>query len=344
MPVVQRNDIKSNSDQIYFGNSFFKIKGLTSGTSGSPLTVYRSPLSVNIESAYISYFRKIHGFKTGDPLVSIRGVLDKNSLYKFCKYSNVLYISSPNINSKNIDLFHSLISRFKPKAIEAFPSYLFKLQVELAKKKLSIQIPLSFTSSEMLYDFQREQIESYLNTKIFDWYGNVERTIGLVQYKYKTYQPLPLYSINEFNHDNVITTSLNNNFFPLIRYVVEDHIEVKSDSFIQNILAPEIIKINGRSGDTIDLKDGSQVSCIDHVFKGVSHLELAQIHQNELIDTLLVKLVVEPDFSMHDEEVLKGNFQKLIGNNMQLIFKYCNKAELMSDSHLKFKLIVKQRQ
>jgi phenylacetate-CoA ligase len=61
-----------------------------------------------------------------------------------------------------------------------------------------------------------------LQTKIHDWYGNVERTIGIAQNAAGVYKPLPLYSINEFEQDKVITTGLINRTFPLIRYAVED--------------------------------------------------------------------------------------------------------------------------
>ncbi len=341
LPVIRRSDIKNKIDEIFNGNNIFKIKSYTSGTSGSPLTVFRTIASINVESAYLRYFRFKHGFKRGQPLVSIRGYLDKNSLYKFEKYSNTLYISSPNINSDNIDLFHSLILKFNPKAIEAFPSYLYKFYIELSSKKLKLDIPLAFTSSEMLYDFQRVKLENYFNAKIYDWYGNVERTIGLVQYKYNEYSSLPLYSINEFTKNSVITSSLNNFSFPLIRYAVDDIIEVKSDNFLNNIVSPEILKINGRVGDTIDLKDGSQVSCIDHAFKGIKNLQMAQLHQNDVLNPLLVKLVVENDFTINDENQLRHNLIKMIGNNMTINFKYCNKEDLTCLSNDKFKLIVK---
>lgn len=341
LPVIKRNDIKLQADEIYNGFHFFKIKGLTSGTSGSPLTVFRSPISINTESAYIRNFRSIHGYQFGQPLVSIRGALDKNSLYKYIKESNTLFISSPNINEDNIVLFHSLMKKLKPRAIEAFPSYYYKLFIELSKKKLILDIPISFTSSEMLYDFQREQIESYFKTKIFDWYGNVERTIGLVQYKYRDYKPLPLYSINEFNKEKLVTTSLNNKYFPLIRYEVDDRIDVKSDNLITNIVSPEIVKINGRIGDSIDLKDGSQVSCIDHAFKGINHLTFAQVHQYNLHNPIIIKLVVEKEFSNKDENKLKNNLIKLIGNNMKFNFQYCNKDDLSYINGDKFKLIIK---
>ena len=341
LPVINRNDIKNKAEEIYNGVNYFKIKGFTSGTSGSPLTVFRTLNSINSESAYLRHFRSIHGFQSGQPIVSIRGVLDKNTLYRFDKISNTLYLSSSNINPDNIDMFHSLMKRLKPKAIEAFPSYYYKLYLELSKKKLHIDIPVSFTSSEMLYEFQREQLEAYFKTKIFDWYGNVERSIGLVQYNYKEYKPLPLYSINEFEKDKIITTSLNNKHFPLIRYAVDDVIDVKSDDFINNIVSPEIIKINGRAGDSIELKDGGKVSCIDHAFKGINHLTMAQIHQQDVLNPLIIKLVVENEFSNEDENHLKFNLRKMIGKNMQMIFQYCNKDDLHYFNGDKFKLIVK---
>lgn len=79
--------------------------------------------------------------------------------------------------------------------------------------------------------------------------------------------------------DRIITTGLINRNFPLIRYSVEDRITVKGNDFLNNLVSPEIISIDGRAGDTVELRDGSIVGCLDHAFKGVNHLECAQIHQ-----------------------------------------------------------------
>lgn len=341
LPIINRDSIKNEENNIYAGLRFLKLKALTSGTSGSPLTVYRSPISINYESAYVRYFRLLHGFKNGEPLVSIRGKLDKNKLFEYSKISNTLYLSSPNINSKNIDQYYRLIKELKPKAIEAFPSYLFKLYNELSKKDLSINIPLAFTSSEMLYEFQREKIEPYFKTKIYDWYGNVERTIGLVQNKEKKYTPLPFYSINEFENEKVITTSLNNIHFPLIRYQVDDVIKVNKNDFISNIISPEIISIKGRIGETIDLKDGGKVGCIDHAFKGINHLEQAQIYQKCIEEVLIIKLVVHEAFNKIEENKLRSNLINMLGDEIDIEFIYCALNELIFFKNEKFRLIIK---
>ena len=344
LPIIDRQIIKHQVNNIYNGFDFMKVKGLTSGTSGVPLTVYRTPVNIATEQAYIRHYRQMHGFRAGQPLLSIRGVLGKNTTHEFYKRANILYISSPNINSGTIEEYYKMICDFGPVAIEAFPSYLYKLCIELEKKGLQLEIPNAFTSSETLYQFQREKVEGYLKTNIHDWYGNVERSIGLAQDANGKYYPLPLYSINEFEKDRVVTTALINKNFPLIRYTVEDRITLKSHDFLKNLVSPDIVQIEGRAGDNLDLKDGSVVGCIDHAFKGVNNLEMAQVHQYNVEKPIEIKLVTSPAFGQDDENQLKANFIRMVGENMQLMFTYCSREDLTYSANQKYKLIIKHRQ
>jgi phenylacetate-CoA ligase len=343
LPVIDRNIIKNHVNEIYTGFDLLKVKGLTSGTSGTPLTIYRTPFDIATEQAYLRHYRQMHGFKMGQPLLSIRGVLGKNSHHEFYKKANILYISSPNINENTIEEYHKMIKSFGPVAVEAFPSYLYKLCLELEKKGLDLNIPLTFTSSETLYDFQKEKIEPFINTNIFDWYGNVERSIGLAQDANKKYHPLPLYSINEFQEQHILTTALINKSFPLIRYVVEDHITLASNDFLDNIISPDIKQIVGRAGDTLDLKDGSSVGCIDHAFKGVSNLEIAQVHQYNVEEPIEFKLVTNGSFTKEDEDQLKSNLIRMLGEKTPIKFNYCNKEDLTFTANQKYRLIIKKK-
>lgn len=342
LPIINRNIIRDNYNQIFNGLNIFKIRSFTSGTSGSPITVYRTPFDIITEQAYVNHYRQLFGFKNGQPLLSIRGKLDKNTPYKLLKNANILYISSSCINENTIEFYFNLIKEFKPVAIEAFPSYLYKFYFELENKQFHFVVNNIFTSSEMLYDFQREKIQKYFNTNIHDWYGNVERSICITQNINNKYYPLPLYSINEFEKNLVITTSLNNTHFPLIRYEVDDRIKVVSNDLIQNILNPDIIHIEGRAGDTIQLKDGSIVGCIDHAFKGVDNLLMAQIFQYNINELIEIKLVVEPAFSLNDELLLKSNLTKMIGDENLFKFSYCTENELVKSDEKKYQLIIKK--
>lgn len=343
LPVIDRHMIKERVDDIYTGLSFLKVKGLTSGTTGSPLTVYRTPFDIATEQAYVRHYRERLGYRFGEPLVSIRGALGKTVTHEYYKRANILYLSSPNINEGTIDFYYKLVKEFKPRAIEAFPSYLTKFSNELDRKGLQLEIPVAFTSSEMLYRHQRDRIEPFLKTQIHDWYGNVERTIALGQDENNEYYPMPLYSLNEFEPGRVVTTGLINTRFPMIRYVVKDLISVEGNDLLENFISPKIIRIEGRVGDYIDLKDGSVVGCIDHAFKGISHLETAQVHQYSVNEPINVKLVVTPAFGKADEDQLRANLTRMLGTDIDIRFIYCGREDLTYLAHNKFSLIIKKK-
>lgn len=342
LPVINRPMIQDQEDEIYNGPKWGKTKGLTSGTSGTPLTIHRHFFDVCTEQAYVRHYRTKNGFKKGQPLLSLRGVLGKSEPYYYFKPGNILYVSIPNLNKDTIKMYHDLITKFNPVAVEAFPSYLHKFCLELESANLAMQIPLAFTSSETLLSWQRENIEHKLNCKLFDWYGNAERSILLAQDDQGTYKPAPLYSINEFEKDHIITTALTHNNFPLIRYQVNDTVQVSSHDFLKNLVNPEIIKIEGRASDNIILKDGSLVGCIDHAFKGVSHLEMAQVHQYNVDQPIIIKLITKPGFSDQEEQLLISNWRRMVGYEMELSIEKCQKEDLTHVPGKKFQLIIKQ--
>lgn len=341
LPIINKSDVRNNIQTINNGIKFFNSIAYTSGTTGTPLNIYRSPLNVFTEQAYLRNYRSTFNYQLGNPLLSIRGSLDKNSFYRFNKSCNILYISSHNINSNTIDFYLGLIKRFSPVAVEAFPSILYKFCIELKNKGCQFTVPNSFTSSETLYDFQRDFIESFLNTKIHDWYGNGERTICLAQDKQNKYNPLPLYSINEFYSTHIISTSLINNSFPLIRYQVDDVVKLNTSSFLKNIVSPDIHSIQGRVGVNIDLKDGSSVACIDYAFKGISFLEMAQVHQYAIDSPLEIKLVVSKGFDNYQLNALKSKFSNMVGKDAEFFITYSKLEDLTFSKSQKFSLVIK---
>jgi hypothetical protein len=108
------------------------------------------------------------------------------------------------------------------------------------------------------------------------------------------------------------------------------------------MIRPEILNIEGRASENVDLKDGSVVGCLDHTFKGVPHLEMAQIHQYDVNRPIIIKLVVNPEFSREQEEQLRKNWIRMVGTEMELVFVYCQKEDLIHTPGKKFKLIIKQ--
>ena len=337
LPVLKKSDIRENPNSIKQGRGFLTKKGFTSGTTGSPLVVYRDYDSILNEHAYIWWYRINSGLNPKDRKISIRGDLNRDTIHYLDKASNTLFISSFALNDSNINKIIPIIREFSPKAALGYPSSLYTIASWLEENNEMLNIPLSFTSSESLLAFQEEIINKTLNTKLFDWYGNAERTIALYREDSKYYEPL-LYSINEYEKDRVITTSLINNYFPLIRYEVNDVIDCtgKYDFNKKSII---IGGIDGRVEDYVLLPDGTRIGRLDVVFKGLNNVSMAQIIQKDKF-TVDIRLVPLPTYSKNDELLLIKNLKSKLGNAINLNIVLVNKDQIEYYKSGKYKLVI----
>ncbi|MEP7257494.1 MAG: hypothetical protein ABI687_03885 [Flavitalea sp.] len=278
------------------------------------------------------------GLQMGDPYVSMRGALDNRTLSYHNKAENALYLSSYQLSKSNIHKYAALLEKFKPRAICAFPSSVFALANLLDEAGIRINIPLVFTSSETLYPFQRQRIENSFSGKIADWYGNAERSVSLAQEEDGYYRELPVYSNNEFLENGVISTSLINRSFPLIRYYVDDTFE-KAFTHGKEDCGIAIRSVEGRVDDVVILPDGTQVGRLGVAFQGVNNLRYAQIVQEEK-SGIRVNLVVTPQFGAADQDILLNKLRQRLNNSLLITFSKIDESGIVKSRSGKFKLVV----
>ncbi len=334
LPIITKQLIKDKVDDIYVGNRLLKHSAFTSGTTGTPLKIYYSLNCVINEACYNEVFRNNAGHYFGDKVLSLRGSLEGNKMEHFDKFNNVLYLSSYHIKRENAKWYYDKIKCFNPKTILAYPSSLEALSNILNENKLEINIPITFTSSESLYPHQQEKIEKTLKTKIFDRYGNAERTISLIQNLNKGEYHFPrLYSFNEFiNKDKVITTNLINKEFPLIRYEVNDLFDYKNGV---------VTKIGGRIDDSIITEDGRIIgsAAMSLAFKKAPNVLMAQILQPSK-RKIIVNVVGNEYFSDQNSLFLKKEIKQRIGDNMDVCIRSVTESKIIKTKKNKYKLII----
>ena len=95
-------------------------------------------------------------------MVSLRGNLGRSEISLKIHVSNTLFLSSYNINEQMAITYYRLIEHHHAKAIEGYPSSLYNLALVLRDKGFECHIPIAFTSSETLHDYQRALIEKVL--------------------------------------------------------------------------------------------------------------------------------------------------------------------------------------
>ena len=282
LPVITKDDIRLNAEKILIEAKWKTMKAYTSGTTGQSLYIYQDMASVWKEQAYLYHYRALCGFTYGESLVSMRGHLDSRLFCMKLPVGNILYLSSYQIKSENALRYRDAILEHKPKAIEGYPSSIYNLCCILKEAGIKLDIPLCFTSSETLFDYQRRLFREVLGCETYDWYGCTEKTIALVETKNNDgYYELPGYSINEYMDDGVVTTSLINDCFPLIRYKVNDLILPKTDYVPLSVDSPKIERLEGRTESYVIAKDGTIVGRLNFLFKDVENIKLAQIVQKE---------------------------------------------------------------
>lgn len=341
LPVITKEMVKAHAEEIRIAPKWKLIKNHTSGTTGTPLMVYEDWPSIWREQAYFYCYRKRCGYTYGQPIVSLRGNLEKKDLCLKVHISNTLYLSSYNINPQTTETYYKHIVKHKPVAIEGYPSSLYSLALMLRDKGLQLHIPVAFTSSETLLDYQRELIEKQFDTRIYDHYGTTERTIRLSEsINHKGYYEDPGYSINEYTEDGEITTSLINMSFPLIRYRGNDVMEMMEVTE-EN---PQVIvkKVQGRNSTCLIGKDGTEYSgaLLTRVFKDIDTIDNAQFIQ-EKRGQVKLNYVPGKEFTEQDKERLRNVVVEQLGeDNFKFDFCMITPQEIVYSERGKFNYII----
>lgn len=342
LPVIDKQIVRENIDDIAIGNRLTLMSALTGGTTGASLKILQDYKAVLSEQAYLYKYRCICGYKQGQPIVSLRAHLDSKNIKLKLPVGNILYLSSYQINQQNIAVYLDEIVKHKPVAIEGFPSSIYNLCCLFKEHGIRLSIPLCFTSSETLYDYQRNLFKEVLNCDTYDWYGCTEKTVAIVEsINHNGFFELPGYSYNEFSDNSIITTSFINNRFPLIRYRVNDKIALKNNYVKNKSIDPNIETIEGRTEAFIITRSGTAIGRLASVFKGVDYIKLAQIVQRKQGE---IEINIVPDGPFCDDErmrILKHVDERIGLNDISATINVVTNKEIIYSRRNKFNQIVR---
>ena len=341
LPIVTKDMIREYADEILTIPRWRALGGFTSGTTGTPLKVYKDWETVWREQASLYVVRSKYGFKYGQPFVSLRGNLGKNDMMLNVHISNTLYFSSYNINPQKVRFYYEHIVKHKPVAIEGYPSSLYMLALLLRDANLQLNIPFAFTSSETLLDYQRELIREQFNTKVYDFYGMTEQTICLAEdIEHNGYFEMPGYSINEYLEDGEICTSLINKAFPLIRYKSNDVIELYDQ---EEGKSTKIRGIQGRMDDYLVGKHGEICQRLNQIAKKARHSKAMQMVQTEK-GKVRIFIVPDGEFTEKDRVDFQNAFDDYVGVGTldYEIIQVADIKDLTYSKRGKFKMVINQ--
>ena len=177
LPIIDKHIVRDNLK--YFKNENYKglvFKGFTSGTTGTPGVFLRDSDSINFENAAIWRQYKWAGKAFKSRRVTLRGevvcpsVKQEPPFWRYNIFSKELLMSSYHLSDKNMKCYVAEISKYKPYDLYAYPSSAYVFANFCKRYGIDLKFSCVFTSSEMLFEYQKDEIENTFGCKVYDWY------------------------------------------------------------------------------------------------------------------------------------------------------------------------------
>ena len=300
----------------------------TSGTTGTPLALLRSPQSVAVEQAAIDRLARRHGVDLRTARVAVlrgddigapeRGVIhwrDDVSGRRRVFQSNDLTVTT-------LPQLCRALAELAPACLLAYPTVLELLCVWLAEHDEGLSVRLTLTSSEVLTPAVRSLAEEVLGTKVVDYYGQAERVNFAYSFDAGEYVFLPGYAATELlpvegDMFEIVGTSLWNTAMPLVRYRTGDFVRLPAAASVERVclgLDP-VDGIVGRADDYLVAPDGGRVVGVDHIPRGVENIFRVQVIQDRR-DTVRILVRAKPSFGDEDRRQLEENVRRKLPPSM----------------------------
>jgi phenylacetate-CoA ligase len=298
-PIIGRTELVGGAGEYFpkAGSTYpWTAVGRTSGTSGTPLKVYRSLDSVLWENAFIERQFRWAGYQPGMPRAYLRGdtvvPIDKSvpPYWFYNRYNNQLVLSSRHLREPCVDALIAELARFKPFMLQAYPSTAYELALLLEKRHASLKIPYIFTASEPTYPHQRQLIEERLGGRVMEYYGMAERVAYASECERGNLHVNTDYSYVEIVDDDgkptsgdgyIVGTTFHNTVMPLVRYRVSDRTRWRNQVCPCGRTYPLVEPITGKFEDTLYGARGQRISpsVVTFIFKSLDGIERSQVAQ-----------------------------------------------------------------
>jgi phenylacetate-CoA ligase len=295
-PILAKEPIRDAPGDFITGRRRLAIPAATSGTTGIPLRLRRSLLSIVYEQAVIDRMMALAGVSSRHARVAVlRGDDIKppdDRAPPFWRFvgSRRLVFSSHHLNRHTVEHFVAATRRFAPDVLFAYPSTVEALCALMMARGMELSIPLTLCGSEVLTAATTDTARDILKTRVISYYGQAERVAWADGDPQRGYRFLGSYSVNELHlaesteHADaydLIGTSLWNDAMPLVRYHTGDRFLLAKGSdpvAVAEGRAP-LLSIVGRQGDYLVSPDGARIMGISHIPRGVPRLLRAQFVQ-----------------------------------------------------------------
>ena len=362
IPLLEKETVRSqlqafSPPQV---NRFHAKPVLTSGTTGTPLTLYWDRGSNVFEFSCTQRLWRWAGIRVGEPFLDLRSRLFTGRERHLIRNQKTIYtrnwkvrgleFSSDYLDEGNVFEYYKVLLQYRPRLVRGHPQSIQHLASLLRDKGFDRWKPLAVTTaSETLHDFQRREIEDAWQVPILDSYGLKEHNVFIAQCNKKGYHIFPEYGICEILDDYgnpvlpggegwIVATGLHNYAQVLLRYNTGDRAVVSDGRQCPcGRTLPMVERIIGRIDDCIYNVEGRRYSGMHFAFFGRRGIKKARLVQNEMAK-VKVELVVTEQFGTSERDALMTALRQKV--NDSLTFQLHIVDDIIQNTAGKFKFVI----
>jgi phenylacetate-CoA ligase len=285
----------------------FMFRELTSGTTGTPLEIWRSRATLGAIYALATARTRVwDGISHGSRWARLGGQLvtpvqqRQPPFWVWNAAMRQLYMSSYHLSPALIPHYLDALARYRITYIAGYPSSIHALaQQALRLGRRDLQMAAVYTNAERLYPDQRKAIAAAFQCPVRETYGMAETVAAGSECAAGRLHQWPEAGMIEQQNGEFICTSLLNTDMILVRYRLGDRGRVEQTRATPcecGRTLPVFGAIEGRSGDVFLTRDGRAAPAIDVVFDGLGTIREAQVIQ-ERLDLVRVRVAPAPGFT-----------------------------------------------
>jgi len=340
--------MKEHLDELRAKRAWGTIRKSTSGSTGNPVTVYKS-LTASA-ATYAAYWRGYEwaGVRVGDPQGRFWGVPYYSTAKRLTRLTDLVLnryrCSAFALKESDLADYYKIINRVKPRYFYGYVSVLEEFAEFLIRNKLKLKFSLAcvITTSELLTDLHRELFEKAFGCRIYNEYGSSELGTIAHECEHGSLHVSAERMIVETVLDGrvvapgdtgkIVVTELNNKAMPLIRYDLGDSVTLTNQACECGRELPIIGQIAGRTYDIIYNEEGQPFpgQFFTYISSSLVHhgLRLSGFQVIQLaLDHLLVRLVTDETDRQRLENYIRETIRAGYGGNVRIEFVYVREIE-----------------
>jgi phenylacetate-CoA ligase len=343
LPILTKDQVRLHKNDFLARSlkdghlSVFK----TGGSTGVPVEILKDPHTVEmVNSTGLRVFRWT-GWNIGEPVGMIWGnphiLTTAKEKLRDALLGPEVYLDTMSLTDASMSQFVEVWKRARPTLLRGHSHSIYIFASFCNKHAITSVRPTGIISSSMmLLPSERRVIEQAFACKVTDLYGCEE--VGLIATECEKHEGMHVDMESNYvellDHNGndvkagedgaVIITSLLNRSMPLIRYKMGDVASLAGKACTCGRTLPLLNSISGRVADFLVRKDGSVVAGVSLVertltrFPGVAQMQIVQ----EDIDTIVLKVARDPDYSAATEAALIQEFKESVGEHNEIRVEY----------------------